>query len=241
MADDRRLVREAIREVLQHDAGFDVVAEASTGLQAISEAGRVLPDVALVAATLPGFDGLQATMLIRTRVPSCRVILLSDHEDLGLLSEALEAGAGGYLTGLTPVRELTAAIRAVHRGETLVPQAMVGQLLSRMFLGQKIAEGSRLALARLTRHEQHILALLGEGADNAGIARALGLVEESVPRHIQRLMRKLGVNTRVEAATFVMQAGVVEELARAQRGESIPERHAPPGPPSPDDGATEAV
>ena len=116
VADEHALFRQAVRIVLERESDLSVVAEARSGTDAVTQAERVRPDVALLLARPPGFDGLTATAAIRDRLPSCRVIVLTDEGDQHVLRKAIEAGAAGYVTKDIPMSELTAGIRAVHRG-----------------------------------------------------------------------------------------------------------------------------
>src|SRR5205823_8128845 len=109
-----------------------VVAEARDGLEAVAEAGRCQPDVALLEANLSGCDGVRATALIKEAVPDCHVLILADVEDQATLIDALEAGASGYMTKERPLAELIAAARAVGGGEILLPPGMMAALLARL-------------------------------------------------------------------------------------------------------------
>ena len=133
VAGEQALFRQAVRIVLEREADLIVVAEAHTGIDAISEAERVRPDVALLPARPPRLEGLAATAALRDRLPSCRVIVLTDEGDPQILHKAIEAGAAGYLTKDIQMSELTAGIRAVHRGDTLVPPNMLGGLFDGFF------------------------------------------------------------------------------------------------------------
>jgi two-component system NarL family response regulator len=130
LADRHALFREAMRAVLESEAEIHVVAEARDGLEAVSEAERSLPHVAILDVDLPMSDGARTTATIKARVPECQVLVLSAREDYRSLIEVLDAGASGYLTRESPLAELIQATRAVHHGDTLVPPGMLGPLLS---------------------------------------------------------------------------------------------------------------
>jgi DNA-binding NarL/FixJ family response regulator len=213
LADSHSLFRDAVRLVLASGTDLEVVAEARDGLQAVAEAERTRPDVALLDANLPNCDGIRATEMIRERVPACRVIVLSGEEDEQILIRSLEAGASGYFTKEYPLAELIEAARAVHRGETLVPPRMLGPLLSRLLHRRRQQDDALRQLSRLTRREREVLALLADGADNDGIAQALVISPQTARTHIQNVLGKLGVHSRLEAAAFVLQNGIKAELA----------------------------
>ena len=160
--------------MLSSEDDLIVVGEAADGLQAIAEVERVRPDVALLDAGLPNCDGIRATQQISLRVPECRVIVFSAQEDEQVLVQALEAGASGYLSKGSPLVDLIDATRAVHRGDALVPPRMLGALLQRLIHRRRERDEALKQMAKLTRREREVLALLAQGADNDGIAQRLG-------------------------------------------------------------------
>ena len=213
IADEHALFRQAVRIVLEMESDLLVVGEALTGSDAIAEAERTRPDLALLSVNLPGVDGLTATTIIRERVPTCRVIVLTDEDDQDILRRAIEYGAAGYLTKESPMSALTSSIRSVHAGDTLVPPNMLGPLLEGIF-SQRREQGEAVRLlARLSRREQEVLRLLVDGAGNEEIGRALVISPQTARTHIQRVIRKLGVHSRLEAAMLATQSGIVDELA----------------------------
>lgn len=212
LADSQSLFREAVRVVLESEPGLEVVAEAGDGLEAVSEAERTRPNVALVDLNLPNCDGIRASFLIGEQVPECRVLVLADEEDERALVDAVEAGASGYLTKESPLAELIEAARAVHGGETLIPRRMLGPLLARLIQRRREQDGALRKTAQLTRREREVLAKLAEGADNDTIAQALVISPQTARTHIQNVLTKLGVHSRLEAAAFVVQNGILQEL-----------------------------
>jgi DNA-binding NarL/FixJ family response regulator len=217
LADEQSLFREAVKVVLSAEDDLVVVGEAHDGLQAVAEAERVRPDVALLDANLPNCDGIRATEQISVRVPDCRVIVFSGQEDEHVLVRALEAGASGYLSKESPLADLIDATRAVHRGEALVPPRMLGALLQRLIHRRRERDDALRRMAKLTRREREVLALLAQGADNDGIAQQLVISPETARTHIQNVLGKLGVHSRLEAAAFVTQNGILNDLAGAAR------------------------
>lgn len=217
IADEQSLFREAVKVVLDAESDLQVVGEARDGIQAVAEAERARPDVALLDAGLPNCDGLRATSLIKERVPECQVLLLSNEEDQRTLIAALEAGASGYLTKECPLSELINATRTIHRGETLVPPRMLGTLLSRLIRRRREQDEALRRVSRLTRREREVLALLSDGGDNDAIAQALVISPQTARTHIQNVLGKLDVHSRLEAAAFVRQNGILDELVVAER------------------------
>jgi DNA-binding NarL/FixJ family response regulator len=188
---------------------------AGDGLHAVAEAERSRPNLALVEANLPNCDGVRAARLIRERVPGCRVLILSEEEDEGILIDSIRAGASGYLTKESPLEDLIAAARVMHRGEALIPGRLLAQLLPRLVRRQEEQDRAVRQMYSLTRRERQVLALLAEGADNDRIAQALVISPQTARTHIQRLLGKLGFHSRLEAAAFVMRTGIHEELVGA--------------------------
>jgi len=213
LADKQSLFREAVRVVLSGEDDLEVVAEARDGLQAVAEVERTRPDVALIDVNLPRCNGVQATQMITERIPMCRVIVLSGQEDERVLVDAMEAGASGYLSKEAPLGDLIDATRAVYRGEAMVPPKMLGPLLSRLIRRRRERDEALRRMARLTRREREVLALLARGADNQLIAQELVISPETARTHIQNVLGKLGVHSRLEAAAFVVQNGIFDDAS----------------------------
>lgn len=215
LADGQALFREAVRVVLESQPDFAVVEEASDGLLAVARAERARPDIALVDADLPKRDGVAAAALIKARIPECRVLLLSAEEDVTTLIEALRSGASGYIAKASPLAELIDATRAVHRGETVVPSHMIGDLVDRLLRAQEEQDDALQRISRLTSREKEVLALLADGGNNQVIAGALAISPQTARTHVQNILGKLGVHSRLAAAALVIQKGVRQELERA--------------------------
>ena len=212
LADAQSLVREAIRSVLDGRDDIVVVAEASDGMQAVAAAERTRPDVALVDADLPNRDSRHTTLLIRQRTPGCRVLVLSDRSDEATLATAMEFGASGFLTKGSPLADLLGAVHAIHQGDTLVPPRMLGSLLQRLIHRRQEQDDAVRQLSKLTRRERQVLGLLAGGADNDRIAQALVISPETARTHVQHVLSKLGMHSRLAVAAFVVANGLAEEL-----------------------------
>jgi two-component system NarL family response regulator len=212
LADEQALFREAVRGALEGEADMEVVADVRDGLAAVAEAERIRPDVAVLDAALPRCDGLKAAAMIRDRVHDCRILILSDDEDTSTLVDAFEAGANGFLTKTSGLAELIQTVRAVRRGETFVPPALLGDLLTRLIRRRRDQDDALRRASRLTRREREVLSLLARGADNITIARSLVISPQTARTHIQNVMGKLGMHSRLEVAMFVTQNGILDEL-----------------------------
>lgn len=215
LADQHGLFREALRTGLESESDLRVVGEARNGPEAVAEIERTVPHVAIVDMDLPVTDAAGTTAAIKERTPSCRVLVLGATEDYRRLVDVLDAGANGYVTKEAPLADLIDATRAVHRGDTLIPPRMLGPLLTTLLRRKRELDGAHARISRLTRREREVLALLADGADNDSIARMLVISPQTARTHIQNILTKLSVHSRLEAAAFVTQNGILPDLVMA--------------------------
>ena len=214
LAEPQLLLREAVRVALSNSDDIEVVAEASDGLEAVAAARASQPDVALIDVALPLRDGVETTRMIAEIAPRCRIVILGGSEDERLMMEALEAGASGYLTEEAALGDLVSATKAVYDGEALVPPRLLATLLNKLIRHRRERDEAIILLSRLTRRERQVLAMLARGADNRAIADALTISPDTARTHIQNLLGKLGVHSRLEAAAFAVRRGLFEDLFR---------------------------
>jgi len=212
LADGHALFREAITSALEAHDEIVVVADVGDGLGAIGKAVQLRPDCAFLDVHLAGIDGIEATRRIKERLPGCAVIVLSPNEDDALIVAAIEAGANGFLTKDCPLTDLIAAARSVLRGEVVVPPRLLPPLLSGLMRHRKEQDEAMRRLARLTRREREVLALLADGAGNDRIAEELVISPQTARTHVQNLITKLGVHSRLEAAMFAAHNDIVHDL-----------------------------
>jgi len=215
IADQHGLFREALRRGLETQQDLRVVGEARNGPEAVSEVERTVPHVAIIDLDLPIMDGAGTTTLIRERSAECRVLILGTTEDYRRLIEVLDAGATGYVTKEAPLVDLIHAARAGNRGETLIPQNVIGPLLTALLRRKRELDGAHARIARLTRRERQVLVLLADGGDNRSIARMLAISPQTARTHIQNILAKLSVHSRLEAAAFVTQNRIHPDLVTA--------------------------
>lgn len=209
VADDHAIVRTGIRHVLESEPGFVVVAEASTGAEALALAASHHPDVVVLDISLPGDSGLRVAAELRQRSPETQVLMLSMHDNTEYVLESLRAGAHGYLLKDTAAMELRGAIRAVRRGESFFSPAIAGRL-SAVVRGDPADSISR-ALAQLTGRERQVLVGVAEGHTNREIAVRLGISHRTVESHRESLMKKLGVRTVAGLTRLALEAGLVRD------------------------------
>jgi DNA-binding NarL/FixJ family response regulator len=207
LAHEHALLREAVKIILDSRPDLQVVAQARDGLEAIAEVGRSRPRVAILSAEIPPLDVRETTRMIRETLPECSVLILAVRENLDILVASFEGGAHGYLTKEDGLDRLVDATRAVAGGETLVPARMLGPLLHRLIDGRRDEDEIVSRLSRLTPREREVLLLVTDGADNLRIARALSISPETARTHVQNILGKLGLHSRLEAVAFASRAG----------------------------------
>ena len=207
VADDHAIVRTGIRHVLEREPGFIVVAEASTGAEALQLASDLRPDVAVLDISMPGDSGLRVAAELRQRFPETHVLILSMHDNTEYVLESLRAGAHGYLLKNTAATELRDAIRAVRQGESFFSPPIAGRL-SAVVRGDSGGAAAG-ALGQLTPRERQVLIGVAKGHTNREIAVQLGISHRTVETHRESLMRKLGVRTVAGLTRLALEAGLV--------------------------------
>lgn len=212
LVDDHTLFRSGIRLLLQAQPDFEIVGEAADGLDAVKRARQLQPDVVLLDLNLPGLSGLEALPLIGEDAPNSAVLVLTVSEEAQELVAALQAGARGYLLKNIDADVLTSSIRKAARGEDVIAEAMtaklVAQVRNRTAPPAATSNGER---EKLTPREREILQSLARGESNKEIARRFDLAESTVKIHVQNILKKLHLNSRVQAAVFAVEHGWVEE------------------------------
>lgn len=205
IVDDHQLAREGLRAVLEQ-SGLDVIATASTGEEAVDLAQTLAPDVILMDVRLgPGIDGLEATRQIVERGLPTRVLMLTLHDMPAYVREALAAGAAGYVLKDTAIGDLRAAIDQVMAGHSAVPLALVNAAMRSAPAPGRGADVARL----LTKREAAVLDHVALGLTNKEIARRLAISPATVKAHVERIIGKLGVADRTQAAVVATQMRAV--------------------------------
>jgi len=197
-ADDHYLLRKGIRALVGAESDMQVIAEASTGREAIEEFRAHRPDVALMDLQMPGMNGIEAIIAIRGECPEARIIVLSTYSGDVQVVRALKAGARAYLLKGNVNKELVATIRAVHGGQKRIPPEIAAEL------AQHTGEDE------LTEREMDVLRLIAAGNANKEIAAQLGLAEDTVKRHVTNILSKLRANDRTHAVTIGLKRGIID-------------------------------
>ncbi len=206
LVDDHALFRSGIRLLLQGEPDFDIVGEAADGLEAVKRAHQLQPQVVLLDLNLPGLSGLEVLRLIKQDQPDCAVLMLTVSEDGAELAAALQAGADGYVLKNVDAGYLIDAIRKVVAGESVVSPALVGTLVSQRRSTPRA--GAEREAERLTQREREVVQWLARGVSNKEMARQLGLSESTVKIHVQNILKKLGLSSRVQVAVYAVEHGL---------------------------------
>lgn len=210
VVDDHTLFRRGLMALLAREPAFDVVGDAADAGEAQRRAQELQPDLILLDNHLPGVRGVDALPALREAAPAARVLMLTVSEDEQDLAAALRGGAAGYLLKTIEGDALAAAIRRAMRGEHVVATEMTGKLVSALKGDTPPAPPTPAAalLAQLSPRERDILRGIARGASNKEIGAELGIAETTVKIHVQHVLRKLDVSTRVQAAVLAANAGV---------------------------------
>jgi DNA-binding NarL/FixJ family response regulator len=212
LVDDEELVRFGLRTVLESSGGFEVVGEAGDGAAGVTSARELHPDVVLIDIRMPVMDGLTATREILALPDPPQVAVLTTFHVDEYVYAALAAGAAGFLLKDTPPREIAAAVRAVADGTATLSPAVTTTLID-SYVERKAAPRRAAALekvAALSERELEVLRLLGTGESNADLARQLFVSEATVKTYVSRLLTKLDLANRTQAAILAHEAGLLE-------------------------------
>lgn len=210
IADDHPIVRSGLVGLLADEPGFEVVAEAADGDEAVRLAAETQPDVILMDLRMPVVDGVAATARIVTARAAAeraggagpRVLILTTYESDDQILAAIEAGASGYLLKAAPREEIVAGIRSVAAGQSALSPAVAVRLVERMRQPEAPASA-------LTPRETSVLRLVAAGLGNKQIAAQLGIGESTVKTHLLRVYDKLGVDSRTRAVTLALERGLL--------------------------------
>jgi two-component system, NarL family, response regulator NreC len=210
LADDHTILRAGLKMMLNAQPDIETIGEASDGKQAISEAGRLSPDVIIMDITMPECNGIEATRQIKRLLPDVRVLILTMHENEEYLFQTLRAGAAGYMLKEAADTDLISAIRVVSGGRFyLSPSAqsmLVSDYLQRVHTGEE-----RDSYSALTEREREILKLVAEGYTNSQIGERLFISPKTVDTHRTHIMDKLNLHSRAELVKYAMRRGLLED------------------------------
>ncbi len=212
VVDDHEVVRLGLQATLEPEDDLELVGEAGNAEAALREAEVVRPDVVLMDVRMPGTSGIEACRLLRERLPDTRVLMLTSFGDEEAVLASIMAGASGYLLKNTGRRELLRAVRAAAKGESQLDPSVTGRVLTRLRDLTEMEEDRESAV--LSDREKEVLALVARGRTNKEIAAELFISENTARNHVSRILSKLGLARRSEAATFAAQHGLLDEDGR---------------------------
>jgi DNA-binding NarL/FixJ family response regulator len=216
IADDQALVRGAFRVVLDSEPDIEVVAEAVDGRDAIEQSQLRKPDVVLMDVRMPGVDGIEATRRLLATGSPAKVLMLTTFDLDEYVYEAMKAGASGFMLKNAPAEQLAIAVRTVARGEALLAPAITRRLIEAYVQHPLVGSSTPPPLRELTERELDVLREVARGLSNAEIAEELFLGESTVKTHINRILTKLGLRDRTQAAVLAYETGLVRPGAGTQ-------------------------
>ncbi|MQY36083.1 Response regulator protein VraR [Streptomyces sp. RB17] len=210
IADDQEMVRQGFTVLLNAQPGIEVVGQAVDGLDAIAQTAELSPDVVLMDIRMPELGGIDATRRITAERPAIKVLVLTTFDLDEYVYDALRAGASGFLLKDASADKLAEAVRVVAAGDALLAPGVTRRLIAQF---SRLDAGPRAPLKQrvgeLTERETEVLALIAQGLSNAEIAERLVVAEQTVKTHVGRILVKLGLRDRTQAAVFAYESGVV--------------------------------
>jgi two-component system response regulator DevR len=198
LLDDHEVVRRGLRDLLEQQSDIQIVGESGSAQEAMRRIPIVRPDIAVLDGRLPDGSGIDVCREVRSADPSIRALILTSYDDDEALFAAIMAGASGYMLKQARSIELVDALRRVAAGQSLLDPAVTARVLERVRTGRRDDD----ALAALTEQERKILAYITEGLTNRQIAEKLFLAEKTVKNYVSKVLDKLGMERRTQAAVF---------------------------------------
>jgi two-component system response regulator DevR len=210
LVDDHEVVRLGVRGLIERQSGMDVVGEAGTVREAVSQVEQLAPDVVLLDVRLPGGNGLEACRQIKALRPETRIIVLTSYPDDEVLFDAIACGAEGYVLKQIGSADLIRALERVGRGESLLDPSVTDRVFAKM---REVRQRERAhAFADLNAQEMQILGRIAEGETNREIGAALQLSEKTVRNYVSIILSKLGLNSRAQAAAYAARHRIEDYL-----------------------------
>ena len=210
LVDDHEVVRVGVRALIERQPGMEVVGEASTVGDAVSQAEQLAPDVVVLDIRLPGGNGLQACQQIKAQRPETRVIILTSYPDEQILFDAIASGADGYVLKRVGSDDLIRALERVGRGDSMLDPAVTEKVFAKMREARQQERAH--AFADLSAQDLQILARVAEGETNREIGAALQLSEKTVRNYVSIILGKLGLNSRAQAAAYAARHRIEDYL-----------------------------
>jgi DNA-binding NarL/FixJ family response regulator len=216
IADDHELARLGLRTMLEPEPDLEVIGEAATGREAVALSSQLQPDLVLMDIRMPDLDGLMATRAIKEELPRTSILVVTLSEDPDYLLEALRVGAAGFVLKDASRREVVAAVRQVLNGESPLDPKLAAQLIRRLAGQTSPKEEPARHGDNLTQRELEVVRLVAEGKTNHDIAQALFVSVGTVKVHVERIIDKLGVSDRTQAAVRAVELGYLIPPSRSR-------------------------
>lgn len=205
IADDHSMIREGLKQLLELEGNFEVIAEANDGEECLQIVNSLNPDVLLLDINMPKKDGLEVLQELKKKCPKMKVLVLTVHNEVEYLMKAMDIGINGYLLKDSESAKLKKAIMTVIRGETYIQPDLIPMLNSKM----KNMKNDHDKLESLTKRELDVLKNLSVGMYNKEIATKLDISERTVKNHVSNIFKKIGVSDRTQAAVFAIRNNLV--------------------------------
>ncbi|MCF2434874.1 response regulator transcription factor [Streptomyces thinghirensis] len=210
IADDQQMVRQGFTVLLNTQPDIEVIGQAVDGLDAVAKVAELAPDVVLMDIRMPQLGGIEATRRITGATASIRVLVLTTFDLDEYVYEALRAGASGFLLKDASADQLAEAVRVVADGDALLAPGITRRLIAEFArLDDRPRGPLKARVGELTERETEVLALIAQGLSNAEIAQRLVVAEQTVKTHVGRILVKLGLRDRTQAAVFAYESGLV--------------------------------
>lgn len=209
VVDDQPVFTEMLRVVLDMQTDIKVVGMAFTGDEGLKAALELKPDVMLVDYHMPGLTGLEVIQGLRAEGENTTVLVLTADTDEAVMAEAIAAGAAGYITKQQALNEVVQAVRTASEGEPVVPPFMIPRILSHFHRQQQREQQAEQMKAKLSAREIEILEQLAKGRGNEEISEVFVLSPNTVRTHIQNILKKMGVHSKLQATTLALQLGII--------------------------------
>ncbi len=209
LIEDHAMVRTGFRMLIDSQPDMEIVAEASSGEEGLQllETMTQLPDVILLDISMPGMGGIEFANRLKSRYPHVAILTVTIHDSQAYLLKMLDAGAEGYLPKHAAATDLLHGIRTIKAGQKYIHSSMIDALVE----GYRFKQEKGIAATTLTARQQQVLRLIAEGMTSVQVGEALGLSPRTVDRHIENIMKKLGVRSRLELVRFAVEAGLLDK------------------------------
>lgn len=205
IADDHSMIREGLKQLLELEGDFEVVAEACDGLECLDKLASVIPDILLLDINMPNMNGLEVLQKLKEKKIKVKVLVLTVHNEVEYLLKAVDIGVNGYLLKDSESAELKKAILAVVSGEDYIQPSLIPALNSKMIDRNK----DNVKIESLTRREMDVLKLLAVGMYNKEVAEQLDISERTVKNHVSNIFKKINVTDRTQAAVFAIRNNLI--------------------------------